>query len=86
MDFKLTKSQKVSIEDIKEDLAKPFKMNRLLQGDVGSGKTVVAFLSLLSAVEAGGQGVLMAPTEILVQQHLENLRPLGNKVGVVVEL
>ena len=61
-------------------------MNRLLQGDVGSGKTVVAFLSLLSAVEAGGQGVLMAPTEILVQQHLENLRPLGNKVGVVVEL
>ncbi|NCX92171.1 MAG: ATP-dependent DNA helicase RecG, partial [Rhodobacteraceae bacterium] len=52
---------------------------------VGSGKTVVAFLSLLSAVEAGGQGVLMAPTEILVQQHLENLRPLGNKVGVVVD-
>ena len=85
LDFKLTKSQKVSIEDIKEDLAKPYKMNRLLQGDVGSGKTVVAFLSLLSAVEAGGQGVLMAPTEILVQQHLENLRPLGNKVGVVVE-
>ena len=85
LDFKLTKSQKVSIEAIKEDLAKPFKMNRLLQGDVGSGKTVVAFLSLLSAVEAGGQGVLMAPTEILVQQHLENLRPIGNKVGVVVE-
>ena len=60
-------------------------MNRLLQGDVGSGKTVVAFVSLLVAIEAGGQGVLMAPTEILVQQHVENLRPLGDKVGVVIE-
>ena len=83
--FDLTKSQKSSIKDIKQDLAKPFRMNRLLQGDVGSGKTVVAFVSLLVAIEAGGQGVLMAPTEILVQQHVENLRPLGDKVGVVVE-
>ena len=83
--FDLTKSQKSSIEDIKQDLAKPFRMNRLLQGDVGSGKTVVAFVSLLVAIEAGGQGVLMAPTEILVQQHVENLRPLGDKVGVVIE-
>ena len=85
LSFDLTRSQKSSIEDIKQDLAKPFRMNRLLQGDVGSGKTVVAFVSLLVAIEAGGQGVLMAPTEILVQQHVENLRTLGDKVGVVVE-
>lgn len=85
LDFELTNSQKTAILEIKQDLAKPFRMNRLLQGDVGSGKTVVALFSLLVAIEAGGQGVLMAPTEILVQQHVDNLRPLGDKSGVVVE-
>ena len=58
--------------------------SKLLQG-CGSGKTVICFSVVIVSCEAGGQGVLMAPTEILVQQHLENLRPLGNKVGVVVE-
>ena len=80
--FKFTEDQKLSIRDILDDLKKPERMNRLLQGDVGSGKTIVAFIGLIAAVEAGGQGAIMAPTEILARQHFETLMPLAEKAGV----
>ncbi|MCI2393227.1 ATP-dependent DNA helicase RecG [Aliiroseovarius sediminis] len=84
--YKPTGAQSRAVEEISADLASGKRMNRLLQGDVGSGKTLVALLSLLVAVEAGGQGVMMAPTEILARQHLEGLRPLADAAGVVVEI
>ena len=84
--YKPTNAQTRAVEEIAADLASGKRMNRLLQGDVGSGKTLVALLSLLIAVEAGGQGVMMAPTEILARQHLEGLRPLADAAGVVVEI
>jgi ATP-dependent DNA helicase RecG len=74
--FKLTDAQKRTLREIGEDLRAPHCMNRLLQGDVGSGKTIVALLTLLVAVENGYQGALMAPTEILAEQHYRNLRAL----------
>ncbi|MBT8156021.1 ATP-dependent DNA helicase RecG [Epibacterium ulvae] len=84
--YQPTNAQARSIDEIAKDMADPHRMNRLLQGDVGSGKTLVAFMALLVAVEAGGQGVLMAPTEILARQHLEGLQPLAETAGVVVEI
>ncbi len=84
--YRPTNAQARAMEEISEDLAQPERMNRLLQGDVGSGKTLVAFMALLAVVEAGGQGVLMAPTEILARQHLEGLQPLAAQAGVVLEL
>ena len=72
-----TGAQTRAIGEITADMAAPQRMNRLLQGDVGAGKTLVAFQALLTAVEAGGQGVLMAPTEILARQHMESLEPLA---------
>ncbi|WP_339912597.1 ATP-dependent DNA helicase RecG [Sulfitobacter litoralis] len=81
-----TAAQTRAIGEITNDMAYGTRMNRLLQGDVGAGKTLVAFMALLCAVEAGGQGVLMAPTEILARQHLEGLRPLAEQAGVVLEL
>ncbi len=72
--------------EIAADMASDRRMNRLLQGDVGAGKTLVAFLALLIAVEAGGQGVMMAPTEILARQHLESLRPLAEAARVPLEI
>ena len=81
-----TGAQTRAVAEIAADMASPFRMNRLLQGDVGSGKTLVAFLALLVAVEAGGQGVMMAPTELLARQHFEGLAPLARLAGVRLEL
>ena len=84
--YKPTGAQGRAIEEITADMASGQRMNRLLQGDVGAGKTLVAFMALLVAVEAGGQGVMMAPTEILARQHLEGLKPLADDAGVVLEI
>ncbi|NIZ14611.1 ATP-dependent DNA helicase RecG [Phaeobacter sp. HF9A] len=84
--YRPTGAQERAIQEITQDMAAPRRMNRLLQGDVGAGKTLVAFMALLVAVEAGGQGVMMAPTEILARQHLEALQPLANDAGVVLEI
>ncbi|WGV16702.1 ATP-dependent DNA helicase RecG [Fuscovulum ytuae] len=84
--YALTGAQARAVEEIAQDMEGPFRMNRLLQGDVGAGKTLVAFLALLIAVEAGGQGVMMAPTEILARQHFEGLAPLAAAAGVRLEL
>ena len=81
-----TAAQIRAVREISADMASPLRMNRLLQGDVGSGKTLVALLALLVAVEAGGQGVMMAPTEILARQHLDGLQPLAAAAGVVLEI
>ncbi|MEL6643537.1 MAG: ATP-dependent DNA helicase RecG [Pseudomonadota bacterium] len=84
--YRPTGAQERAMGDIAADMATPHRMNRLLQGDVGAGKTLVAFMALVNAVEAGGQGVLMAPTEILARQHLASLRPLAESAGVVLEI
>jgi ATP-dependent DNA helicase RecG len=81
-----TGAQTRAIAEIVADMAAPRRMNRLLQGDVGAGKTLVALAALLTAVEAGGQGVLMAPTEILARQHFDGLAPLAAIAGVRLEL
>ena len=74
LDFPLTAAQHRAIAEIDADLAAPHPMHRLLQGDVGSGKTVVAVTALLAAVQAGDQGALMAPTEVLAEQHATGVR------------
>lgn len=84
--FKLTAAQSRVIDEIAADLALSQPMNRLVQGDVGSGKTLVAFLSGLDVCEAGFQVALMAPTEILAQQHQINLSKLAGPLGLRVEL
>lgn len=79
--FKPTNAQKRVLKEIADDMSKPSPMNRLLQGDVGSGKTIVAAEAALIALENGYQVVLLAPTEILAQQHFLSLRPLFRRVG-----
>ncbi len=81
-----TGAQTRALAEIAADMADERRMNRLLQGDVGAGKTLVALKALLIAVEAGGQGVLMAPTEILARQHHEGLRPLAEAAGVHLDI
>ncbi len=84
--FTLTKGQEKALDEIRADLASPERMLRLVQGDVGSGKTIVAFLSMTSAIEAGYQAALMAPTEILARQHYERLAPLAEQAGMTIAL
>ena len=80
--YQLTGAQARSLREIEADLAKPERMLRLLQGDVGAGKTVVALLAMVIAVEAGAQGAMMAPTEILARQHYERIAPLAAAAGI----
>ena len=80
--FPITGSQEKAIADIRADMVKPVRMLRLLQGDVGSGKTVVATMAMLQAVESGAQAALMAPTEILARQHAETLGPWLDSLGI----
>ena len=84
--FELTPSQKTAIGEIEADIGKAERMIRLLQGDVGSGKTVVAFLAMLIGVEAGAQAALMAPTELLARQHHATIAPLAESAGVRLAL
>jgi len=80
--FPLTNAQKRVVNEILKDMKSPFRMNRLLQGDVGSGKTVVAAIVLYATILAGHQGALMVPTEILAEQHAESLTAMFSKVGI----
>ena len=84
--FRLTNAQRLAIFEILKDLEKPTPMNRLLQGDVGSGKTIVAAISAYSAIRAGHQVALLAPTAILASQHAESLRELLEPFGVKLAL
>ena len=84
--FEMTDAQKRSLQEIQRDMASPAPMNRLLHGDVGSGKTVVAFAAMLGAVESGRQAALMAPTQILAEQHFQNARKWLEPLGVNVAL
>ena len=84
--YALTPSQGRAVDDIVTDLARPQRMVRLLQGDVGSGKTVVALLAAATVIEAGRQAALMAPTEILARQHLATIAPLAEKAGIRVAI
>src|SRR6185295_19157958 len=80
--FTLTEHQERAIAEIDRDLARTVPMQRLLQGDVGSGKTVVALYALLRAVEAGRQGALMVPTETLAEQHFLTIEGICSDLGV----
>ncbi|RFU63233.1 ATP-dependent DNA helicase RecG [Peribacillus saganii] len=84
--FPLTNAQKRVVNEISADMKSPYRMNRLLQGDVGSGKTVVAAIALLSSVSAGYQGALMVPTEILAEQHAASLKDLLKPAGLKTAL
>ena len=95
--FELTDGQKQIGEDLFKEIAQTNPMHRLLQGDVGSGKTIVALRAMLAAVDAGGQAALLAPTEVLAGQHLRTIKKLmgdlstkgelgGNEIGTRVEL
>jgi ATP-dependent DNA helicase RecG len=84
--FNLTSAQKKVLGEIMDDLEKERPMNRLLHGDVGSGKTIIALISLLTAIDNGMQGALMAPTELLAEQHYNNIQQFCKPLGINIEL
>jgi ATP-dependent DNA helicase RecG len=84
--YSLTPSQTRAVADIIADLGKPQRMLRLLQGDVGSGKTVVALIAAAAVIEAGRQSALMAPTEVLARQHLKTMAPLAEAAGIRIAI
>ena len=84
--FSLTGAQRKALDDIRADLRAEKRMIRLLQGDVGSGKTVVALLAMAEVVEAGRQAAMMAPTEVLARQHFDRMSPLAEKAGLRMAL
>ncbi len=84
--FELTGAQKKAVEEIRADLASPKRMIRLLQGDVGAGKTIVALIAMADVVEGGRQAAMMAPTEILARQHFARMRPLAEAAGMRIAL
>ena len=84
--FQLTNDQLKAVDDLVNDLNSPYRMNRLLQGDVGSGKTIVAFIGMLANHYSGYQSALMAPTEILATQHYNNLKGFLKKQKIRIEL
>ena len=81
--FELTNAQKRVLKEIRIDMGSNAQMNRLLQGDVGSGKTIVALMSMLIAIDNNFQAALMAPTEILSIQHYNGLKPFCDSIGVI---
>jgi ATP-dependent DNA helicase RecG len=85
LEFDLTNAQKRVVKEIYKDVCSGKQMNRLLQGDVGSGKTVVAFISMLMAIDSGYQACLMAPTEILAEQHYYGLKVYADKLGIPID-
>ena len=84
--FDLTGAQTRAVAEIVEDMAQPERMNRLLQGDVGAGKTLVALFAALAVIEAGGQAAIMAPTEILARQHVQGLQKWAEVAGVRLDV
>jgi ATP-dependent DNA helicase RecG len=84
--YRLTDGQQAAIADIRADLASPERMSRLVQGDVGAGKTVVALMAMAAVAESGAQSTLMAPTELLASQHYRTLAPLCVAAGIGIEL
>ncbi len=86
LSFEPTASQRLAVREITADMALDLRMLRLLQGDVGSGKTVVAVIAMLNAVESGAQAALMAPTELLARQHMATIEPLAAAAGVCTAL
>lgn len=84
--FSLTASQRKAIDDIKADLTSEDRMLRLLQGDVGSGKTLVALMAAAHVIESGRQAAIMAPTEVLARQHMERIAPLAATAGIRAEI